>query len=200
MENRKKDVPIIAWLKVTDYLLEWLQNELGASTMVREKKVVCVQHLEGIKKIMKMESKDDTQIPEKIKLSASDMRFNCVAYAVKIDPVSAKEMYGITEDDLELFLPIECSPTRITETGLLRPWKLNAAFGHQQAAALLKLLRDEFWKAVAAFDREYAREKNGKHYPAKEMIEAFCTATHTSDLYVDALRREWQRRAKRSAS
>ena len=60
-----------------------------------------------------------------------------------------------------------------------------------------QLLRDAFWEAVERFDSAYAQKMGGKDYPAVDMIEAFCAETKTPDLYVDAMRREWQRRQKR---
>jgi len=60
------------------------------------------------------------------------------------------------------------------------------------------LLRETFWQGVAEYNHEYARRQEGRKYAAVDMIEAFCRDTETSDLYVDALRREWQRRCKRA--
>jgi hypothetical protein len=50
---------------------------------------------------------------------------------------------------------------------------------------------------VAEYDREYAKKQEGRKYAAVDMVESFCQEMGTSDLYVDTIRREWQRRAKR---
>ncbi len=62
------------------------------------------------------------------------------------------------------------------------------------------MLRQEFWKAVEEFDAEYKRKMNGERYPAVDMVEEFCLENETPDMYVDAIRREWQRRQKRVES
>lgn len=195
----KYKVPTIAWLKVTDYLQGWLQSELGAAVMVGDQKVVCVNHLEGIKKVMAMETVEgmtSTRPP----LALSAQTYNCVATGLQIAYDETVGMYGINREELKLYVPVEVTKMCTTNKGVLRPWTLNISFGHQQAAALQKLLRDEFWKAVAEFDKQYAESLGGKRYPAVDMIEAFCKDTGTSDVYLDAMRREWQRRVKRVGS
>ena len=196
MEKNYK-VPVIAWLKVTDYLQGWLQSELGAAAMVGEQRVVCVNHLEGVKKVMSMETTEggtSTRPP----LALSAQTYNCVATGLQIDHDETVAMYGIDRETLATYVPIEVPKMCMTQAGVLRPWTLKVSFGHQQAAALQKLLRDEFWKAVAEFDKQYAESLGGKRYPAVDMIEAFCKDTGTSDVYLDAMRREWQRRVKRA--
>jgi hypothetical protein len=86
----------------------------------------------------------------------------------------------------------------VTLDGVLRPWKKNITLGREQAAAVLRVIRAEFWQAVEAFDRDYARQH--RDYAAIDMIEAWCMHTDTPDTYADAMRREWQRRQKRDKS
>ena len=195
MEKNYK-VPVIAWLKVTDYLHGWLQSELGAAAMVGEQRVVCVNHLEGVKKVMSMETTEggtSTRPP----LALSAQTYNCVATGLQIAYDETVGMYGINREELKLYVPVEVTKMCTTNKGVLRPWTLSTSFGHKQAGELLRLLREEFWKAVAQYDRQYAEKKQGRPYPAIDMIEAFCRDTQTSDIYAAPLRREWQRRQKR---
>ena len=58
MERNYKTPPIV-WLKVTDYMHGWLQRELGCDVMVGDQRVVCLQHLPGMKEAMRMETSRD---------------------------------------------------------------------------------------------------------------------------------------------
>ena len=197
MEKNYK-LPAITWLKVTDYLHGWLQYELGGAASVKGQKVICVQHLPGARSILKMETVDDTKIaPSMTGISMSDTRKNCIEYGLKLDPEAVKKLYGMTKEQLKMYVPIECPKMCLTKNGVLRPWTLDVCFSQKQGTALQRLLRQEFWNAVEKFDAEYARQMDGMKYPAVEMIEEFCNETGTSDIHVDALRREWQRRVKR---
>ena len=106
----------------------------------------------------------------------------------------------MTKELLKLYVPIECPKMCLTKNGVLRPWTLNVCFDKEQATALQKLLRREFWKAVEKYNAEYARKMGGKKYPAIDMIEDFCMDTETPDMYTEAIRREWQRRCKRKST
>lgn len=197
--EKKYRLPAVAWLKVTDYMHGWLQSELGGAATIKEQRVLCIQHLPGVKEVMKMETQEDSKEKTDVSYAMSSSRHNCIEAGLKIDALEVEKMYGINKESLNLYAPIECPKMCMTRNGVLRPWTLNTGFSREQAGALLKLLRDEFWDAVAEFDKEYARIKGGKRYTAKEMMEAFCTATKTSDVYLDAMRREWQRRVKRTS-
>jgi hypothetical protein len=175
----------------------WLQCELGGSARVKEQKVVCVSHLPGINEVMRMETASDLSERKPVVNTMSATRRNCVAAGLEIDPRSVEQEYGLTQQQLDLFVPIECPSTCMNAEGLLRPWSLDTCLGKEQATALQRLLRQEFWKGVERFNAEYARRVGSKSYPAVEMIEAFCLETRTPDLYADAMRREWQRRVKR---
>ena len=127
----------------------------------------------------------------------SATRHNCIVRGMLLDPDTVADFYGVTKECLKLFTPIECPKMCLTKNGVLRPWTLDVCFGKEQASCLQRLLREEFWHAVDEYNEEYAEKMNGKRYPAADMIEAFCQHTGTSDVHVDAMRREWQRRRKR---
>lgn len=197
MEKSTARVPAIAWLRVTDYMHGWMQKELSGNYKVKEQNVVCLQHLPGAKEVLRMETVEDMMARERIVNAMSATRKNCMDAGMEIDAEAMEQMFGMTREVMHLFVPVECPKMCMTHFGVLRPWTLNVCFGPRQATALQRLIRDEFWKAVAAFDRQFAAEQGGAHYPAKDMIEEFCIDTHTPDMYVDALRHEWQRRKRR---
>ena len=196
MTKKTYKTPPIAWLKVTDYMHGWLQHELGSGAMIRDQRVVCLQHLPGIKEVMRMESAEDSAENKLVCNSMSAIRKNCVFAGVGLDSKMIEREYGLNEKMLELFVPIECSKNCMTKEGVLRPWNLNVAFGKEQATALQRLIRQAFWDAVEEYNVEYASKQDGK-YPAVEMIESFCIETHTPDIYAEVIRREWQRRVQR---
>jgi len=192
---------VIAWLKVTDYIHGWLQSELAGAAMVKEQHVVCVMHLAGIKEAMKIEATEDVPgQPSDVSYAMSATRHNCIEAGLRLDPDEIKNVFGIDREQMQLYVPIECPAMYMNANGVLRPWTLDISFSRDQANQLLRILRHEFWQAVTRFDKEFAEKQHGKRYTAKEMIEAFCTATKTCDVYVEAMRREWQRRQKRTAS
>jgi hypothetical protein len=200
MPEKNYKLPAVVWLKMTGYTHGWLQNELGGGAKIREQRVVSVQHLPGAKEVLRMETVEDMMERKPVGNVMSATRKNCIDAGLIIDATVTKKMYGITQEQLELFVPIECPRMCLTKNGVLRPWTLDVCLGREQAAALQRILRAEFWKAVDSYDREYARKLGGRKYPAVDMIEAFCVDTKTPDLYVEEMRREWQRRQKRTAS
>lgn len=192
--------PPIVWLKMTDYMHGWLQHELSGAVSVGGQHVICVQHLPGARDVLRMETMEDMMEPRKVQNAMSSTRRNCVAAGLELEPQVVERLYGMTEKTLQTFVPVECPRMCMTRNGVLRPWTLDTCLGKEQASALQRLLKQAFWDAVKRFDVEYASESDGEPYPAVEMIEAFCSATRTPDLYVDAMRREWQRREKRQAA
>ena len=196
MEKNYK-LPPITWLKVTDFIHCWLQSELGGALRVMDQKVVSIQHLDGARDVLMMETDEDMLGIKKVDRSMSATLKNCIETGLSLDPSMIEATYGVTREMLKLFVPIECPKMCLTKGGVMRPWVPTVNFGRQQAAALQQLLRDEFWKAVEAYSREYAMKQGGNHYAQVKMIEAFCRETKTPDLHVEALRREWQRRCKR---
>lgn len=190
-------VPAICWLRVTDYMQGWVQHELGGAVRIREQRVVCIQHLKGARDMLRMETREDTMEQGVVGNAMSATLKNCIEAGLVLDADAVKTLYGVTKEDLQTFLPIECPKMCITKDGVLRPWSHDTCFGTKQAVALQRLLREVFWKAVEEFAEKYAQEHQGERYAQADMIEAFCEETETPDMYVDAMRREWQRRCKR---
>ena len=198
MEKNYK-LPAITWLKMTDFTHGWLQYELGGALRIKDQLVLSVQHLPGAREVLRMETVEDLMDRQPVGNSMSATRKNCIDAGLDLDPTVVERMYGLTKDSLKLYVPIECPKMCLTKNGVLRPWTLDVNFGQRQATSLQRLLRQEFWKAVEEFDGRYAEKMDGKRYPAVNMIEDFCAETNTPDLYVEAMRREWQRRVKRGA-
>lgn len=200
MTEKKYKMPAIGWLKMTDYMHGWLQWELGGAIRVKDQRVVSVQHLPGARPALRMETTDDMLEPSIVTNAMSATRYNLVSTGMTIDEGVVEEMYGVTPETLRLFTPIECPKLTLTKNGVLRPWSIDTCFSRKQASALQMLLRDAFWQAVGEFSERYAQQHQGERYAQEDMVEDFCRETGTSDIYVPAIRREWQRRRKRSAA
>lgn len=194
----KEYIPNICWLKVTDYMLGWLEYELSGTIKLKGRRIVCVMHLEGAREILReMDTIDELTSPKDVDLAMSATCRNIIEAGMKMDADGMQKTYGITREMLRLFVPMEVPQMCITSGGVLRPWTNDTCFSHQQASRMLKLLREEFWQAVGRFAEQYAIEHQGERYAQEEMVEAFCELTKTDDIYVPAIRREWQRRMKR---
>ena len=193
-------MPAIVWLRVTGFIRGWLDYEFGGKVMVNSRRVICLQHLDGMRDVMRMETVDDTELspdlPVELSLSAS--RYGVISAAMTLSPEATERRYHLSPEQLQQFVPIEVPRVRLTEDGLLRPWGGDAMLGDAQAKALLRLLREAFWEDVERFSRRYAREHEGERYAQEDMIAAFCRETKTSELHIEAIRREWQRRCKRA--
>lgn len=198
MAEKSYKLPAICWLKVTDFLHGWLQYELGGEVRVKNQRVVSVQHLDGVRAILRMETVDDMMEPALIKNAMSAARHDTIDAGITLDEDVTKRMYGIDRETLRLFTPIECPKMALTPNGVLRPWTNDTCFGKDQSKQMRDLLREAFWRAVGEFSKRYARERHGERYAQEDMIEAFCQETHTPDIHVPAIRREWQRRVKRA--
>ena len=199
MNEKQYKLPAIIWLKVTDYMHGWLQRDLGCAYRIGDKRVVCAFDVPGVLSIMMMETVKEKAEQKIIGNSISAVRRNCIESGLEVDREATIEMYGLTDGLLDLFVPVECPKRCLTSSGVLRPWTLDVNLSPRQATALQRALRQAFWDAVGAFNSRYARMMGGRKYPAVDMIEAFCAETETPDLYVEAMRREWQRRVKRVA-
>lgn len=206
MADKSYKIKAVTWLKVTDYLHAWLEKELGGGARIGGKRVICLQHLEGARDALRMETADDVtgDDPERLKQKSfcregtmSATRWGCIDAGLTLDARTVERLYGISREELALYVPIECPRICLTPDGVLRPWTTDRCFGRQQTTALQRLLREAFWRGVAEYDREYAKKQEGRKYAAVDMVESFCQEMGTSDLYVDTIRREWQRRAKR---
>lgn len=195
--ERQYKMPAIAWLQVTEYMRGWLVFELGGRVRAHYKPVISVQHLPGARDILRMEAFEDLMEPGPTGRAMSATRMNCLCAGMAMDPNAVERLYGVTKESIETYVPIECPKMCLTKYGVLRPWTLDIGFGKQQAMAMQQLLRREFWLAVEEFDRLYAVEVDGEWYAAKDMVEEFCSRHGTPDVYVEAIRREWQRRVKK---
>lgn len=196
MDKNYKTPPIV-WLKVTDYMHGWIEYELGCAARVKDQRVVCVQDLPGARDVLRMETTEDVMDRRPVGNAMSATRRNCLTVGLELDGKVIEQEYGVSRESLKLFVPVECPRRCMTRNGVLRDWGGDVCLGKEQTSAMQRLIRNEFWKAVEEFDRKYAERMGGEHYPAVDMIEAFCAETRTPDLYVDAMRREWQRRVKR---
>lgn len=205
MSEKNYRLPAVAWLKVTDYMHGWLQKELAGGVRIGDKRVVCIQHLPGARDALRMETGNDVTGRETSwsptnggENTMSATRRNCIVAGLELDAPTVERLYGITREDLSSYVPIECPKICLTKDGVLRPWSNDTCFGQRQATALQRLLRDTFWQGVADFAQDYAREHEGEKYAQVDMIEDFCRSCDTPDVFVEAMRREWQRRVKRA--
>ena len=168
--------------------------------MVGEQRVICVQHLPGAREVLRMETWEDVMGAAKVGNAMSATRRNCLAAGLTLDADVIEQQYGMTKETMRLFVPVECPRMCLTKNGVLRPWTNDVCLGRKQARLLTEVLYAAFWQAVEAFSRKYALAHRGERYAQADMIEAFCHETGTSDVHVDALRRQWQRQQKRKAS
>ena len=84
--EKKYELPPIVWLKMTDYMHGWLQYELGGAAMIKEQRVVCVQHLPGAREILRMESFEDLELGVmKISNAMSATRKNMLEAGMVLD-------------------------------------------------------------------------------------------------------------------
>ena len=79
MPEKKYKMPALCWLRVTDYIKGWLRYELGGVNRVNGQYVVSLQHLEGARAILRMETVNDTMEPSMSGNAMSATRYNCVA-------------------------------------------------------------------------------------------------------------------------
>ena len=188
----------ICWLKVTDYMRGWARCALGCGTKIGKEPLISLYQIMGAKEVLEIGTDDDLPdhgTPD----NAMSATWRCaLEVGLEYDPATMECIYGVTEETLEQYLPIACPPTAMTVNGISRAWTNDTCFGREQAMALQKLLREAFWTAVGQYSKQYAQEHRGEKYAQVEMIEAFCRETKTDDMYVEAMRREWQRRNKRS--
>lgn len=193
-------LPAVVWLKATDYTHAWLQDELGGEIRIKDQRVISVQHLPGARQALRMETVEDMMERKPIGRVLSATRKNCFEAGVALDAEVMEKEYGVTKEMLQTFVPLECPRMCLTKNGVLRPWTSDVAFSDAQAKIMQRILRDAFWEGVELFAGEYARRHAGEKYAAVQMVEEFCRQTHTPDTHIEAIRREWQRRAKRQAS
>ena len=195
------ELPPIVWLKMTDYTHGWMQYELGGGARVGDQRVVCVQDLPGAKEVLRMETMDDVELrPMKVANAMSGNRKNMLEAGMVLDAEVIEREYEMTPQLMKLFVPVECPRRCLTKYGVLRPWTQDVSLGRQQASELQRVLRAAFWQAVERHSTDYAERMGNTFYPQVEMIEDFCVKTDTPDIYIEAIRREWQRRLKSGQS
>lgn len=193
-------VPAMAWLQIVDFTHAWLEHKYGGAVRAHGRRVLSVQHLPGVKQALRMETVEDMMEKQPLGPALSCTRMLCMESGLAIDADTMAEHYGVTQEALDRFVPIECPKLCLSRNGVLRPWTKDVCFSRKQAKVLQSLLREGFWSDVEKFDKEYAAQQEGRKYPAREMVEEFCAATGTPDIHVDAIRREWQRRRKVKAA
>ena len=196
LQRAQKYIIPVAWLHITGYMHDWLFNEFGGSVRLHGKPVVSISHLPGARDVLRMETHDDMTEPATNRLSLSSMRMDCIMAGSVISKATVEQMYGVTSEQVKMFIPVECPKMALTKYGVLRPWSRTIAFGKRQATALYRLLFNAFWKRVEDYD-EMLRESGIVPETAISMIEGFCEATGTSEVWAEDLRREWQRRVAR---
>lgn len=198
MEIKNYKLPPIVWLRVTDFMHGWLQHEFGGAVRIQEQRVVSIQHLPGVREVLRMETRDDTELgPMKVSNAMSSNRKNMLAAGMLIDAAYIASVYDMTPELMRQFIPVECPRMCLTRNGVLRPWTLDVSLCHQQAGDLMRIIRTAFWQAVEDFNALYARRLGTTKYPSIDMVEAFCQETDTPDIHADDIKREWNRRVAR---
>lgn len=187
----------ICWLKVTDYMREWLRRTLGTGRTVRGQPVLSIRHLPGVREVMMMETTEELPAGNKPGNAMSATWRNALEAGMSYDVAAVEKEYGVTRDVLDEYMPVACPDNSVSEDGIIRKWNDDTCFGKQQATALTRALREAFWRSVDDYSTEYAKTRQDESYAQIEMVESFCGDYGIDDMYVDALRREWQRRKKR---
>ena len=177
---------------MTTYTHYWLEREFGGEVKLHGKRILSIAHLPGMRDILRMPTREDMVGGAPVRLSMSAMRMDCMQAGIDIGPFTIEQKYHLTPKILGTFVPIECPRMAMTANGVLRPWNRMTTFGKTQAFTLCRMLRSVFWKAVENYDSEMRAEAR-KNYADVRMIEGFCADTGTPDIYIDDLRREWQR-------
>lgn len=184
-------------MRITDYMRGWARVTLGGPGKVKDEPVLHIKDLKGIDSVLLMTA--DDELPEKDGLCnvICDTWHAALDIGLNVDPRGTEREFGVTRDTLRQYLPVACPQNAVTEDGIIRPWDSDTGFGKKQATALLKLIREAFWAAVGNYSSEYEKLHQGENYAQVEMIESFCKDYRTDEVYVEAMRREWQRRLKR---
>lgn len=210
------DMTPVTWLRVAEFMHGGLEHFLGGELRIGGQRVICVQHLRGARDVLRMETYEDVTLEPLATASLGDAagaqrrpvpwdwamsttRHSVIASGLKLDASVVERLYGIGQERFRQYVPIECPKLCLTPGGLLRPWTNDVCFSEAQARALLELLREAFWQEVSEYAAAYAVRRDGEKYAVAEMVEDFCDDTGTSEIHIHAIRREWQRRVKRTA-
>lgn len=198
----------VAWLRMTEYTHDWLARCYGGKLALYGKPILSVAHLPGVHKALQMEIFEDMQevAPAQDKhseakdvLSLSAMRMDCLQNGCKVSPEAIGRLCGLTREQLGAFVPVECPRMALTAFGVLRPWSRTMAFSRAQSNELIRLLRTAFWQAVTDYEARL-REAGEMPDTAIELIEGFCKENGIGELYMEDLRRQWQRYVARRNS
>ena len=198
----------MTWLRMTGYMHGWLDYEFGGEIFIYGHRVLSLYHLPGVREILRMQTEDDildvtspgdASKTDPTRWAMSALRMDCMRAGISLGPSCVEQMYGVDKEQLDTFVPVECPSTALTANGVLRPWQRTTSLGCHQAMSLIKLLRDTFWNVVSEFDEKFTAMRHGEYYTTREMVEEFCRATKTPDLYAEELRREWQRKNQRES-
>ena len=85
----------------------WMQMELGGELKILGQRVISVQHLAGVRDIMRMET-GESSLSETVQSSMSSTFMNCIEAGLQVDKETVKEKYGLTEESIRLYVPVEC--------------------------------------------------------------------------------------------
>ena len=187
----------ICWLRVTDYQRGWMRSALGSGLTVKGRMVLSMFHLPGAHEAFMMGADDDLPEGGVPGNAISDTWYNALEAGLNMYAPAVEDTFGVTKEQLGEYVPIGCPHYAISLEGVIHHWTGDTCFGRQQAQELIKVLRNGFWNAVSEYSEQYKELRHGEHYAQVEMIEAFCGENDTDDVYVEAIRREWQRRLRR---
>lgn len=186
--------PPVVWIKLAVFMHGYLRATLGGEVKIGKQRVICVQHLPGVKKVWRMETVHDMMAGPDDGCTMSDERHTIFTEGMKIDAAVMARDFNMTPADLAQYIPVEVPKLCVTENGVLRPWTASVNMGAPQSSALRRILRREFWTAVDDFSRNYRAEHVDEGCSDRDVIDAFCEAYDTPTTCIDAIRREWQRR------
>ena len=115
--DRQNSAAAVVWLKVTDYMQGWLLKEFGGEARIGDRKVVCMQHLEGIKRAMKMIAEKDQRLPGQPPIVMSAQLHNCISAGLELDNCALMQEYALTKETFEMYIPLEMPALRVTLDG-----------------------------------------------------------------------------------
>lgn len=187
----------ICWLRITDYMREWARTTLGSPKRVKGEPVLDILSLEGVQSVLLMPTSDGLPGFGSLGNAMCDTWHAALTVGLDMDAQGMEKEFGITREMLVQYIPVACPAVAITTDGSTHPWNRDTSFGKQQAAAILRLIRDAFWSVVGNYAIQYEDANFGIKYAQIDMLESFCKDYRINDTYLEAMRREWQRRCKR---
>ncbi len=187
----------ICWLRITDYMRGWTRVALGSAKRIKDIPVLDILNLEGAQQVMLLPT--DNELPGLGVLGNAmcDTWHAALVAGLEMDTWGMEREFGVTKELLEQYLPVFCPDYAVTEDGTIHSWDNDTSFGKQQSTALLGLIRDAFWSAVGNYADQYKKAHFDAKYAQIDMLESFCKEHRINDMYLEAMRREWQRRCKR---